>query len=129
MLDEMIDKAGLQSEQVKERLKIIVHGNESHARLYKNVSLTPIIVILLTVFPFERENIVLCSSRLAIAGETDLMKFGIFFCMNMFKVAVAVFKSMIKGMLNVDEFVDSEDEEDEDGEEIGEDKDLRRNEN
>ena len=50
-----------------------------------------------------------------------------FFCMNMLKEAVAVFKSMIEGTLNVDEFVDSK-VEDEDGEDIGEDEDLDRNE-
>mgnify|MGYP002803633704 CR=1 FL=1 len=58
MLGDMMDEAGLQSEQVEEHLQLFVYKVESHPKLYKNnVSLTAIIVILLSIFPFERENI------------------------------------------------------------------------
>ena len=57
-------------------------------------------------------------SQLVMAGEAALTKSGMFFCKKMIREATAVFKRTIDGTFDVDEYIDSEVEDDEDDEEI-----------
>lgn len=57
-------------------------------------------------------------SRMAMAGETALLKSGIFFCKRMIKEAVNLFKRVVEGKIDELELFDSENEdEDEDEDE------------
>ena len=53
-----------------------------------------------------------------MAGEAALIKSGMFFCKKMIREATAVFKRTIDGTFDVEEYIDSGDEDDEDNEEI-----------